>query len=116
MPSSTRRRAPKADTSRASIRGAQPPRSPHPNPPPLAGKGMGGGSGRDEAVDLAVAEQPLAALLDQFVAIAAARADLWPLRTVLRDGPVGAHPRARAVERDRDIGHQVNPARPLFAR
>jgi hypothetical protein len=45
-------------------------------------------SERDEAVDLAIAEQPLAVLFDHLVAIGAARADFWPLGTVLHDRPV----------------------------
>jgi len=39
------------------------------DPPPLAGGGEKGGSGRYEAVDLAVAEEPGSVLFDQLVAI-----------------------------------------------
>src|SRR5215469_5567388 len=69
----------------------------------------------DEAVDLAVAEQPLSVLFDQLVLIGSARADLWPLRAVLYDCPIRAHARARPVQRNRDVSHQMDPARPLIS-
>src|SRR5215472_9182462 len=83
MPSSTRRQAPRAGTSRASIREARSRRDPHPNPPPFAGRewaGAAGGSGSDEAVDLAVAEQPLSAFFDHFVLVGTAGADFGAFR------------------------------------
>src|SRR5580704_13351932 len=98
------------------------PRSPLPpslrawSPSPAFGGGNERGSRSDEAVDLAVAEQPLPANFDQFVLVCPAGADLWPGRAVLDNGPVGAHARARAVQRDRDVGHQMNSAGPLVAR
>src|SRR5215471_3243964 len=76
---------------------------------------MGGGSGGDEAVDLAVAEQPLPAFFDHLVEIGPAGADLRSLWAVLHDGPVGADARARAVERDRNVGHQMDCSGPLVS-
>src|SRR5437867_3448438 len=49
-----------------------------------------GASRGDEAVDPAVAEQPIPAFFGHLVVIGAARADFWPLRTGLHQGPVGA--------------------------
>src|SRR5438874_12194298 len=120
MPSSTRLPVQRAGTSRASIPEALSPsglrpNGPHPTSPACLRRRLGG-SGRYEAVDLAVAEQPLPANFDQLVLISPARADLWPLRAVLDDGPIRAHPRARAVQRNRNVGHQMYPAGPLFAR
>src|SRR5438067_2032236 len=46
--------------------------------------------GGDEAVDLAIAEQPAAALLDHLIVIGAAGADLRAFRAVLHDGPIRA--------------------------
>src|SRR5258706_12190566 len=65
----------------------------------------------EKAVDLAVAEQPLPVLLDHLVGVATARADLRPRRAVLHHGPVGAHCRPFAVERDYDVGDEVDAAR-----
>src|SRR5262249_56581265 len=74
----------------------------------------------DEAVDLAIAEQPFAVSLHQLVGIAAAGADLWDawtvIRAVLHDGPVRAHLRRIAVERDDDVGDEMDRARPVGAR
>src|ERR1700730_12702762 len=72
-------------------------------------------SAGDEAVDLAVAEQPAVVLFDHLVEIAAARADLGSVRAVLHDSPVGAHLGLFAVERDRDVGHQMDRTRPVVA-
>src|SRR5688572_2962159 len=69
----------------------------------------------DKAVDLAIAEPPDALLLDHAVGIAAAGADLRSLRAVLHHGPVGADLRLVAVQRDNDVGHQVDRARPVVA-
>src|SRR5882762_9316861 len=72
--------------------------------------------GRDEAVDLAVAEHPAPALLYHLVVIGAAGADLRPGRAVLDDGPVRADiGGVLAVEGDHDIGHEVDPARAVVA-
>src|SRR4051812_43862688 len=72
--------------------------------------------GGDKAVDLAVAEQPAAALLDHLVVIGAAGADLRALRAVLHDGPVGTDIGGGvAVEGDHDIGHEMHAARALVA-
>src|SRR5215208_4037986 len=71
------------------------------------------GSVGDEPVDLAVAEQPRAVLLDHFVVIASARADLRSRWTVLHHGPVRAHGGGVAVQRDRDVGHEMDTARPV---
>src|SRR3981189_1978329 len=77
---------------------------------------MATASGRDEAVDLAVAEQPAPALLDHLVVIGAAGADLRPVRAVLDDGPVRADiGGVLAVEGDHDIGHEVDAARAVVA-
>src|SRR5271169_5930811 len=118
MPSSTRRPAPRAGTSRASILGVLPRKGPHPNAPTLTLPRLRGreSSRGDEAVDLAVAEEPGSVLFDQLVAIGSTRADLWPVWAILHDCPVGAHPRACAVERDRDVGHQMGCAGPLISR
>src|SRR5260221_9876061 len=73
----------------------------------------------DEAVDLAVAEQPLATLLHHLVGIAAARADLRSPggvgRAVLHDRPVRAHRGGVAIQLNADVGDQMNRARPVFA-
>src|ERR1700730_16752280 len=69
-------------------------------------------SGGDEAVDLAVAEQPAAVLLDHLVEISATRA----VRAVLHHRPVGADLGLFAVERYRDVGDQMDRARPAVAR
>ena len=54
-------------------------------------------------------------LFDQLVVIGSAGADFWTVRAVLHDGPIGAHFRARAVERDRDIGYQMGCPGPLIS-
>src|SRR5712691_12859739 len=76
-------------------------------------------SGGDEAVDLAIAEQPSSVLLCHLVGVGAARPDLWPFGAVLHHGPVRAHLGALAVwstgQRDGDIGHQMHRARPVVA-
>src|SRR5436305_13014662 len=69
----------------------------------------------DEAVDLAVAEQPPAVLLHHLVSVAAAGADLRPRRTVLHHGPVRAHRGGIAGERDNDVGDEMDSARPIVA-
>src|SRR4051794_30118427 len=76
-------------------------------------------SAGDEAVDLAVLEQPALALLDHLVGVAAAGADLWPVRAVLHDGPIRAHlgplEFRAAVEPDNDVGHEVDRAGTVVA-
>src|SRR6266436_4674476 len=67
--------------------------------------------GGDEAVDLAVAEQPLPVFFDQLIVIGAARAHLWTLRAVLHHGPVRPHTGARPVEVYRNIGYEMYCAR-----
>src|SRR4051812_25558384 len=64
----------------------------------------------DETVDLAIAEAPRAVLFRHLIGIGATRTDLRAVRAVLHDGPVRAHPRGAAVERDRDIGHEMDAA------
>src|SRR5580765_8383028 len=66
----------------------------------------------DKAVDLAVAEQPLVVLLDHLVGVTAARADLRAVCAVLHDAPVRAHCCPIAVERDHDVGDEMNAAWP----
>src|SRR6476660_7220738 len=92
--------------------------------PPSAGpvfmdsrlRGNDSKSGGDEAIDLAIAEQPPAAELDHLVVIGAPRADLGALRAVLHDGPVRTNIGRRfAVERDHDIGDHMDAARPVVA-
>src|SRR5439155_12100235 len=76
-------------------------------------------SAGDEAIDLAVAEQPTAVLFDHLVEIAAARTDLRPSSgvfwAVLHHRPIGAHLGLLAIERDRNVGHQMDRARPVRA-
>src|SRR6266849_1908748 len=76
-------------------------------------------SGGDEAVDLAIAEQPSSVLLCHLVGVGAARPDLWPFGAVLHHGPVRAHLGALAIwstgQHDGDIGHQMHRARPVVA-
>src|ERR1700687_4696402 len=70
-------------------------------------------SAGDETIDLAVAEQPAAVLFDHLVEVAAARADLRPFRAVLYHRPVGADLGLFAVERDGDVGHQMDRTGPV---
>src|SRR5437016_5614392 len=72
-------------------------------------------AGGDKAVDLAVAEQPPAILLDHPVDIAAAGADRgatsFPWRAVLHHSPVRPHLGLLALEADHDVGGQMHRAR-----
>src|ERR1051326_8128504 len=87
-----------------------------PSKPSENAAGRVSASRRDEAVDLAVTEAPATLLLHHLVRIGAARADPRTIGAILHHGPVGAHPCPVAVERDHDVGDEVDAARPVRAR
>src|SRR5271166_1625087 len=87
--------------------------------PPITCAGMArvsraGGAGSvagDEAIYLAVVEQPAPVLLDHLVRVCTAGADDGAVRAVLDQRPVGGDLGAVARQFDHDIGYQVHAAR-----